>query len=127
MQLRRRLAELPANELLEVTPETYEREIAPARTFGFLREAEELRARGLALGATLDNALVLDEKGLAGGELRFQDEFVRHKALDCIGDLYLAGAGLIGLRERLDLIGGRLEHGPGATGGFRVRAVLPLR
>jgi UDP-3-O-[3-hydroxymyristoyl] N-acetylglucosamine deacetylase/3-hydroxyacyl-[acyl-carrier-protein] dehydratase len=67
------------------------RHVAPARTFGFLKEAEALRARGLALGATLDNAIVLDEEGLASGELRFPDEFVRHKIGDVVGDLALLG------------------------------------
>ena len=79
--------------------------IAPARTFGFLREAEELRARGLALGATLDNALVLDENGLAGGELRFQDEFVRHKIGDVVGDL-----ALLGRRIRAHIVSERPSH-----------------
>ncbi len=65
--------------------------VARARTFGFLREAEELRARGLALGATLENAIVLDDEGLASGELRFADEFVRHKIGDVVGDLALLG------------------------------------
>ncbi|MEN8374420.1 MAG: bifunctional UDP-3-O-[3-hydroxymyristoyl] N-acetylglucosamine deacetylase/3-hydroxyacyl-ACP dehydratase [Gemmatimonadota bacterium] len=76
----------------DVDPEGFEEEVAPARTFGFLREAEELRARGLALGATLENAIVLDDEGLASGELRFPDEFVRHKIGDVVGDLALLGA-----------------------------------
>ncbi len=80
----------------EVTSEVFEREIAGARTFGFLKEAEELRARGLALGATLDNAIVLDAEGLAAGELRFPDEFVRHKIGDVVGDLALIGKRLRG-------------------------------
>src|SRR5690606_35911059 len=58
----------------------FREEIAPARTFGFMAEAEQLRARGLALGATLENAVILDEEGVASGELRFRDEFVRHKS-----------------------------------------------
>jgi UDP-3-O-[3-hydroxymyristoyl] N-acetylglucosamine deacetylase/3-hydroxyacyl-[acyl-carrier-protein] dehydratase len=66
-------------------------EIAPARTFGFLRDAEALRARGLARGVTLENTIVLDEVGLAGGALRFPDEFVRHKIGDVVGDLTLLG------------------------------------
>mgnify|MGYP001024518852 CR=1 FL=1 len=80
----------------EVTTDMFEREIAGARTFGFLKEAEELRARGLALGATLDNAIVLDAEGLAAGELRFPDEFVRHKIGDVVGDLALIGKRLRG-------------------------------
>ena len=71
-------------------------EIAPARTFGFLKEAEMLRQRGLALGASLDNAIVLGETGVLNSSLRFEDEFVRHKILDVIGDLALVGYPLIG-------------------------------
>lgn len=74
-----------------VTPEEFGREIAPARTFGFLKEAEALRARGLARGATIENAILLDDKGLVTGELRFADEFVRHKIGDVVGDLALLG------------------------------------
>jgi UDP-3-O-[3-hydroxymyristoyl] N-acetylglucosamine deacetylase/3-hydroxyacyl-[acyl-carrier-protein] dehydratase len=61
-----------------------------------MREAEALRARGLALGATLENAIILDDEGIASGELRFRDEFVRHKIGDVIGDLALLGARLTG-------------------------------
>jgi UDP-3-O-[3-hydroxymyristoyl] N-acetylglucosamine deacetylase/3-hydroxyacyl-[acyl-carrier-protein] dehydratase len=75
----------------DVTPEEFGREIAPARTFGFLKEAEALRARGLARGATIENAILLDDKGLVTGELRFADEFVRHKIGDVVGDLALLG------------------------------------
>jgi UDP-3-O-[3-hydroxymyristoyl] N-acetylglucosamine deacetylase / 3-hydroxyacyl-[acyl-carrier-protein] dehydratase len=75
-----------------IEPERFEREIAGARTFGFLREVEALRARGLALGGSVSNAVVLTDDGLAeGSELRFADEFVRHKALDVVGDLALVG------------------------------------
>jgi UDP-3-O-[3-hydroxymyristoyl] N-acetylglucosamine deacetylase / 3-hydroxyacyl-[acyl-carrier-protein] dehydratase len=75
-----------------IEPERFEREIAGARTFGFLREVEALRARGLALGGSVSNAVVLTDEGLAeGSELRFADEFVRHKALDVVGDLALVG------------------------------------
>ena len=89
----------------EVTREEFAREIAPARTFGFLKEADELRARGLALGATLENAIVLDDKGIASGELRFADEFVRHKIGDVIGDL-----ALIGRRVRGHVMADRPSH-----------------
>jgi len=65
-------------------------EIAPARTFGFLKEVEMLRQRGLALGGSLENAIVLGETGVLN-PLRFEDEFVRHKILDVIGDLALIG------------------------------------
>ncbi len=75
----------------DVTRDTFQNDVAPARTFGFLHEAEALRERGLALGATFENAVVLDDKGLASGELRFGDEFVRHKIGDMIGDLVLTG------------------------------------
>lgn len=74
----------------EITPEVFVREIAPARTIGFMHELEELKAQGLALGGSLENAVVYDgEKVLT--PLRFQDELVRHKILDVIGDLSLAG------------------------------------
>jgi UDP-3-O-[3-hydroxymyristoyl] N-acetylglucosamine deacetylase/3-hydroxyacyl-[acyl-carrier-protein] dehydratase len=76
-----------------ITPEAFARELAPARTFGFLSEVETLRARGLAQGGSTQNALVLTEAGLIEGtELRFPDEFARHKVLDIVGDLALLGA-----------------------------------
>jgi UDP-3-O-[3-hydroxymyristoyl] N-acetylglucosamine deacetylase/3-hydroxyacyl-[acyl-carrier-protein] dehydratase len=67
-------------------------ELAPARTFGFKADAEELHARGLALGASLENTVVLDENGVMNDGLRFEDEFLRHKVGDIIGDLALVGA-----------------------------------
>lgn len=71
--------------------------IARARTFGFLHEVDYLRAQGLAQGGSLDNAIVLDkEKVLNESGLRFDDEFVRHKILDAVGDLFLAGAPIMG-------------------------------
>jgi UDP-3-O-[3-hydroxymyristoyl] N-acetylglucosamine deacetylase len=70
-------------------------EIAPARTFGFLKEVEMLRQRGLALGGSLENAIVLGETGVLN-PLRFDDEFVRHKILDVIGDLALVGHPIMG-------------------------------
>ena len=75
-----------------VTRESFVRELAGARTFGFVHEVDALRSRGLIRGASLDNAVVLDENGVVGTTLRWPDEFVRHKALDCVGDLALAGA-----------------------------------
>ena len=69
-------------------------EIAPARTFGFKSDADELHARGLARGASLDNAVVLDDDGVMNDELRFDDEFLRHKVGDVMGDLALLGARL---------------------------------
>jgi UDP-3-O-[3-hydroxymyristoyl] N-acetylglucosamine deacetylase len=80
---------------MTITEESFAEEIAPARTFGFLKEAEMLRQRGLALGASLDNAVVLGETG-ALNTLRFEDEFVRHKILDVVGDISLVGYPIIG-------------------------------
>ena len=76
---------------------SYLKEIARARTFGFMHEVEDLRDSGLALGGGLDNAVVLDEYRVLNAEgLRFTDEFIRHKLLDAIGDLYLLGRPLLG-------------------------------
>ena len=77
---------------LAVTAESFERELSGARTFGFVHDVEELRAAGLIQGASTANAVVLDREGLVDSTLRWPDEFVRHKALDCVGDLALAGA-----------------------------------
>ncbi|GGF17408.1 UDP-3-O-acyl-N-acetylglucosamine deacetylase [Aliidongia dinghuensis] len=83
-----------------VDPGTFKSEISRARTFGFLAEVDQLRAAGLARGGSLDNAIVIDgDEVLNDGGLRYPDEFVRHKALDAIGDLYLAGNPLIGRFE----------------------------
>ncbi len=79
-----------------ITEESFIEEIAPARTFGFLKEVETLRQKGLALGGSLDNAIVLGETGVLNNTLRFEDEFVRHKILDVIGDLALVGYPIIG-------------------------------
>jgi UDP-3-O-[3-hydroxymyristoyl] N-acetylglucosamine deacetylase len=81
---------------MRITEESFVEEIAPARTFGFLKEVEMLRQRGLALGGSLDNAIVLGETGVLNNVLRFEDEFVRHKILDVIGDLSLVGYPVIG-------------------------------
>jgi UDP-3-O-[3-hydroxymyristoyl] N-acetylglucosamine deacetylase len=81
---------------LGITEESFVEEIAPARTFGFLKEVETLRQKGLALGGSLDNAIVLGETGVLNNTLRFEDEFVRHKILDVIGDLALVGHPIIG-------------------------------
>src|ERR1035441_3961087 len=70
-----------------VTPESYAAHIAPARTFGFLAEYEMLKAHGLARGAREDNCIVVGDDRVENGDLRFADEFVRHKALDLLGDL----------------------------------------
>lgn len=80
-----------------LTPERFKADIAAARTFGFAERVEELWSRGLALGGSLKNAVVVSQdKVLNEDGLRFEDEFVRHKVLDCIGDLYLAGGPIIG-------------------------------
>ena len=79
-----------------VTENSFIEDIAPARTFGFLNEVEQLRQKGLALGGSLDNAIVLGETGVLNNVLRFEDEFVRHKILDVIGDLALIGHPIIG-------------------------------
>jgi UDP-3-O-[3-hydroxymyristoyl] N-acetylglucosamine deacetylase len=76
---------------------SYLKEIARARTFGFMHEVENLRESGLALGGGLENAVVLDEYRVLNAEgLRFADEFIRHKLLDAVGDLYLLGKPLLG-------------------------------
>jgi len=91
----------------EVTPDAFARELAPARTFGFTHEVAALKAKGLIKGASGANAIVLDEHGLAnGGQLRWPDEFVRHKAADIVGDLALTGA-----RIRAHVIATRPSHG----------------
>lgn len=82
---------------MDFSTTTFLREISRARTFGFMRDIETLRAHNLALGGTLDNAIVLDDKGVMNEDgLRYEDEFVKHKILDAIGDLYLLGHSLIG-------------------------------
>lgn len=76
---------------------SYVKEVARARTFGFVQDVETMRAQGLALGGSLDNAIVVDEYRVLNTEgLRYEDEFVKHKVLDAIGDLYLLGHPLIG-------------------------------
>jgi UDP-3-O-[3-hydroxymyristoyl] N-acetylglucosamine deacetylase len=85
------------NRRVQLSPETFLAEIADARTFGFLAEVETLRAAGLGRGASLDNAVVVDRGRVVNPEgLRFDDEFVRHKMLDAIGDLSMAGAPICG-------------------------------
>lgn len=80
--------------------DAFKREISRARTFGFLHQAEYLRSRGLARGASLDNAIVIENDTILNdGGLRFDNEFVRHKILDAIGDMYLAGGPIIGCLE----------------------------
>jgi UDP-3-O-[3-hydroxymyristoyl] N-acetylglucosamine deacetylase len=76
---------------------SYIREVSRARTFGFMQDVEAMREQGLALGGSLDNAVVMDEYRVLNSDgLRYEDEFVKHKVLDAIGDLYLLGHPLIG-------------------------------
>jgi len=85
---------------LDFSTENYIREISRARTFGFMRDLESMREHNLGLGGSMDNAIVLDEfRVLNEDGLRYADEFVRHKALDAIGDLYLAGHAILGAYE----------------------------
>ena len=88
-----------------VSPASFASELAGARTFGFLREAEALRAKGLIQGVSTANTVVLDDEGLVETELRWSDEFVRHKAMDFIGDLALAGK-----RVRARIVADRPSH-----------------
>ena len=83
--------------LIQISNGNFEREICRARTFGFLREYETLKSRGFARGGSLENAVVVGDSGVLNeGGLRFANEFVRHKILDSIGDLWLMGAQVIG-------------------------------
>jgi UDP-3-O-[3-hydroxymyristoyl] N-acetylglucosamine deacetylase len=81
---------------IRINETSFVEEIAPARTFGFLKEFEMLRQRGLTLGGSLENAIVIGDTGVLNNALRFEDEFVRHKILDVIGDLALLGHQIIG-------------------------------
>lgn len=82
---------------MKFSTESFNKEIAPARTFGFLHEVEYLKANGLARGGSLENAVVINEEGVMNPEgLRFQDEFVRHKILDACGDFSLLGHPMLG-------------------------------
>jgi UDP-3-O-[3-hydroxymyristoyl] N-acetylglucosamine deacetylase len=82
---------------IDLGEHSYIKEVSRARTFGFMHEVENMRAQGLALGGNLDNAIVMDEYRVINPDgLRFEDEFVKHKILDAIGDLYLLGHPLIG-------------------------------
>ena len=115
---------------MDFSTTSFLKEVSRARTFGFMRDLETLRARNLALGGNLDNAIVLDDfRVLNEDGLRYEDEFVKHKILDAIGDLYLLGHSLIGefsghksghaLNNRLlrDAAGGHEHLG---KGGVRV-------
>ena len=84
---------------------SFEKELSGARTFGFVREVEMLRSKGLIKGASVENAIVLDDSEIVSGPLRWSDEFVRHKAMDCIGDLALTGS-----RVRARIVAVRPSH-----------------
>ncbi|HOE66103.1 MAG TPA: UDP-3-O-acyl-N-acetylglucosamine deacetylase [Candidatus Hydrogenedentes bacterium] len=79
-----------------IRPETFEEELAPARTFGFLCHMRKLRDQGVIKGVSLDNSIVIGDDGVLNDDLRFPDEFVRHKILDLLGDIYLLGKPLTG-------------------------------
>lgn len=86
-----------ANAEIDFSSTSYVKEVSRARTFGFMKEVEYMRDRNLALGGSLDNAIVLDDYRVINEDgLRFEDEFVKHKILDAIGDLYLMGHSIIG-------------------------------
>ena len=86
--------------VVDFSTDAYIREVSRARTFGFMRDLEYMRERNLGLGGSMDNAIVLDEfRVLNDDGLRYANEFVRHKILDAIGDLYLAGHAIIGAFE----------------------------
>ena len=105
---------------LTMSERTFRDQLASARTFGFVHEVEALRRLGLARGASLDNAIALDGDAILNpGPLRFRDEFVRHKALDAIGDLYVLGAPVIGRFET--------RYGGHALNNVLVRALLADR
>jgi UDP-3-O-[3-hydroxymyristoyl] N-acetylglucosamine deacetylase len=86
--------------VVDFSTSSFVREVSRARTFGFMRDLEYMRERNLGLGGSMDNAIVLDEfRVLNDDGLRYTDEFVRHKILDAVGDLYLAGRPIIGAYE----------------------------
>ncbi len=87
----------PQQVNFQLTTDNFKNQLANARTFGFLKDIEYLRQNNLALGGSLDNAIVLDEKNMLNKQgLRYPDEFVRHKILDAIGDLYMIGYSILG-------------------------------
>ena len=82
---------------MDFSTTSFLKEVSRARTFGFMRDIEMLRSQNLALGGTMDNAIVMDDYRVLNDDgLRYEDEFVKHKILDAIGDLYLLGHSLIG-------------------------------
>jgi len=88
---------IPQSVTVDFSTTSYVKEVSRARTFGFMQDVETMREQGLALGGSLDNAIVMDEYRVLNTDgLRYEDEFVKHKVLDAIGDLYLLGHPLIG-------------------------------
>jgi UDP-3-O-[3-hydroxymyristoyl] N-acetylglucosamine deacetylase len=81
---------------VEITPKSFAEDIAPARTYGFLKDVGAMRQRGLARGGSLDNTIVVGKRAVLNESLRYPDEFVRHKVLDLIGDLFLLGRPILG-------------------------------
>jgi len=81
---------------LDIDAESFAKEVAPARTFGFVSDLASYRSRGLALGSSLENTIGLDDEKVVNPPLRFPDEFVRHKVLDLLGDLALLGRPVLG-------------------------------
>jgi UDP-3-O-[3-hydroxymyristoyl] N-acetylglucosamine deacetylase/3-hydroxyacyl-[acyl-carrier-protein] dehydratase len=100
----------------DVTPDGFARELAPARTFGFLHEVEALRKKGLIAGASAANAIVLDATGVVDTALRWPDEFVRHKAADIVGDLALVGG-----RIRAQVVADKPSHRGNVALGWALR------
>lgn len=91
---------VPQKTEIDFSSTSYVKEVSRARTFGFLKDYETLRAMNLALGSTMDNTIVIDDYRIMNEDgLRYEDEFVKHKILDAIGDLYLLGHSLIGAYE----------------------------
>jgi UDP-3-O-[3-hydroxymyristoyl] N-acetylglucosamine deacetylase len=81
---------------VEITPKTFAEDVAPARTYGFLKDVGAMRQRGLARGGSLDNTIVVGKRTVLNESLRYPDEFVRHKVLDLVGDLFLLGRPILG-------------------------------
>lgn len=91
------IAKTPQRVSLEITPESFIKQVSRARTFGFMRDIEYLYANNLALGGSMENAVVMDDYKVLNQEgLRYEDEFVKHKILDAVGDLFMAGHNIIG-------------------------------
>jgi UDP-3-O-[3-hydroxymyristoyl] N-acetylglucosamine deacetylase len=110
-------ANLDPTVTIDFAETSYVREVARARTFGFTRDVEAMRAQGLGLGGSMENVIVLDEYRVLNAEgLRYADEFLKHKILDAIGDLYLLGHPLIG-----DFYGRKSGH---ALNNVAARALL---